>query len=274
MVLLDQAAYQAVTAAGFLAERFARLKRKEADSSVTGQYATLGVAGDNTLIELFGGQVGGGSSPLTGGLVFSFEEPGSTVAAQAVLDATGTVAYHHDLVTRAEAGAGPRQPWYHLINVDLGDGSPLLLFLNEVTPQYFAAIGARPTAQGTMRRRDYLDAALGEPGNDAHLMRDISGVTVVVGKQRAQRIADALQAFGYDRKQRDDGLELHGPDLVLRLQYAESVVDHIAEIEIQLAPEMAAHPPVSDITFGASSRLVFAADGKARWTFAPTGGIE
>lgn len=274
MVLLDPAAYQAATAAGFLGERFARLKRKEADSSVVGQYATLGVAGDNTLIELFGTQVGGGSSPLTGGLVFSFEEPGSSVAARAALDAAGTVAYHHDLVTRARADGEPRQPWYHLISVDLGTDSPLLLFLNEVTPQYFAAIGAQPTAQGAMRRRDYLDATLGKPVNGALLMRDVSGVTALVAAKRAQRIADALLAFGYDCKQGDDGLELYGPDLVLRLRYTESVVDHIAEIEIQLAQEPAARLPNGDITFGESSRLAFASDGKAHWTFAPTGGME
>jgi Family of unknown function (DUF5829) len=273
MVLLDRTAYQAVQADSFVSERFARLKRKEADSSAAGQYATLGVAGENTLVELFGDQVGGGSSPLTGGLVFSFEEPGSSAAAKALLDATGTVACQYDLVTRAQAGGGQQQPWYHLINVDLGASSPLLLFLNEVTPQYFAAIGARPTAQGMMRRRDYLDATLGKPTDDAYLMRDISGVTALVDRQRAQRIADALLAFGYECKHGDDSLELYGPDLVLRLQYTESAVDHIAEIEIQLTPDPAVGLLASDVTFGESSRLAFASDGKARWTFSPPGGM-
>ena len=72
MVLLHEQAYLDVAANTFLRDEFARMHRKDADSSVAGKYATLGIAGENTLIELFG------SAPLAGGLVFSFEEPGSS----------------------------------------------------------------------------------------------------------------------------------------------------------------------------------------------------
>ncbi|HYS37073.1 MAG TPA: hypothetical protein VEO01_15745, partial [Pseudonocardiaceae bacterium] len=83
MVLLDEQAYLDVAANTFLREEFARMHRKDADSSVAGKYATLGIAGENTLIELFG------SAPLAGGLVFSFEEPGSSPLARARLDEAG-----------------------------------------------------------------------------------------------------------------------------------------------------------------------------------------
>src|SRR3954447_5146742 len=77
MVLLDGATHRDVASSAYLAERFARLRRKEAESSVAGRYSTLGVAGDATLVELFGTELPA-QAPVTGGLVLSFEEPGSS----------------------------------------------------------------------------------------------------------------------------------------------------------------------------------------------------
>jgi hypothetical protein len=264
MVLLDQAAYADVAASGFLGEHFARLKRKEADSSVAGQYATLGVAGDNSLIELFGVPPGAGG--LTGGLVFSFEQPGSSPAARELLDA-GQVDYHHDVVRRALDGTGEQAPWYHLISVNLGAQSPFVLFLNEVTPEYFTSLGARPAGDGALRRRDYLDAVLGGPATAPRLMRDIAGVTLNVRPERARRFADALTPFGYSRETRAGEVRLSGPDLVLTLREHESAPERVAEIQIHLAPG-----PHERRTFwfGRTSCLEIGAEDTARWVFDPS----
>lgn len=263
MVLLDAPAYREVSASSFLGDRFGRLKEKTADSSVAGEYSTLGVGGNSTLIELFNADMPG-LAPLTGGLVFSFEEPGSSEAARALLDASGQVKYHHDLVTRAIEGSAEQTPWYHLISVDLGEGSPLLLFLNEVTPAYFAAVGARPAPDGTLRRRDYLNAVLGAPAGRSPLMRDITGVTLLVRAERARRIADALAVFGYAVAQRPGGPELRGPELTIRLQIDEYAAERITEIGIRLA-EGADEP--AELQFGRTSRLVIETDATARWHF-------
>lgn len=263
MVLLDAPAYRDVSGSGFLRERFGRLKEKTADSSVAGQYSTLGVAGDSTLIELFNADMPG-PAPLTGGLVFSFEEPRSSEAARALLDASGQVKYHHDLVRRAVEGSAEPSPWYHLISVDLGEGSPLLLFLNEVAPAYFAAVGARPASDGTLRRRDYLNAVLGTPADRAPLMRDIAGVTLRVRAERARRIAEALAVFDYTVTQRPDGPELQRPELTIRLQLDENAVERIMEIEIRLAG--GTHEP-AEFQFGQTSRLIIETDATARWYF-------
>jgi hypothetical protein len=270
MVLLDAPAYQDLAASGFLGERFARLKRKQANSSVAGQYATIGVAGDNTLIELFGADMPG-SAPLSGGLVFSFEEPGSATAARALLDASGQVKYYHDLVKRDVAGTSEAQPWYHLISVDLGAASPLLLFLNEVTPEYFGAIGARPAPDGTLRRKDYLDAALGAPSDGSRLMRDIVGVTVVVNADRAERIAHALAAFGFKVTDRSGQVELSGPELTVRLAVDGSARERIADIEVRIEPGQLATLAATEYRFGETSRLVIENDDTARWIFDPVG---
>jgi hypothetical protein len=264
MVLVDEDTYLQASASAFLSGHFARLKEKRAESSVAGQYSTLGIAGGSTLIELFGAGLPG-PAPLTGGLVFSFEEPGSAAAARAVLDASSEVKYHHDLVTRTVDGSPV--PWYHLISVDLGEASPLLLFLNEVTAEYFAAAGARPAPDGAFRRSDYLDAALGARTGTGRLMRDIVGVTLLVRPERARRISAALGAFGYAAVTHALGQELRGPGLTVRLHVDddESALERITEIEVELAdgtPETAVHQ------FGRSARLEITVGGISKWIFA------
>jgi hypothetical protein len=267
MVLLDAQAHGAVSANGFLGERFGRLKEKKADSSVAGQYSTLGVAGESTLIELFNAGLPTAGA-LTGGLVFSFEYPGSSQAARTLLDASGQVKYHHDLVKRTVGDVPEQQPWYHLISVDLGEASPLLLFLNEVTPQYFEAVGARPAADGALRRRDYLNAVVGAPHGDSLLMRDIIGVTLLVRPERARRIAEALSVFGYTVAEQPAGLELDGPDLSIRLLLGEYAPEQIAEIRIGLTE---GSPEPMELQFGGTSHLVIGPDAIARWHFTQAG---
>jgi hypothetical protein len=267
MVLVDPSAYGELSASGFLRERFARLKEKQADSSVAGQYSTLGVAGDSTLVELFNAEMPG-FAPLTGGLVFSFEEPGSSLAARALLDASGHVKYHYDLVKRAPEGSAQQQPWYHLISVDLGEASPLLLFLNEVTPGYFEAVGARTAEDGALRRRDYLNAVVGPPGRDSLLMRDITGVTLLVRAERARRITDALSVFGYTATERAEGPELRGPGLSIQLLIDGSALERVTEIRIQLAEGN--HEPL-EFHYGDTSRLIIQPNAIARWIFTPAG---
>lgn len=269
MVLLDGAAHRDVSSSGFLAERLGRIKRKEAESSVAGQYSTLGVAGENTLIELFGSDLPS-ASPLTGGLVFSFEEPGSAQRARALLDASGEVKYHHDLVRRTVEGTDEQQPWYHLISVDLGEASPLLLFLNEVTPEYFQSLGARPEPDGRLPRKSYLDAALGAATGGKGLMRDVTGVTLSVTAERGRRLADALAVFGYAGAETAPGVrELRGPGLTVRLETGGGM-ERVKEIKIGLDPEAYDPSIPGEFRFGETSRLVIESANTARWSFTPT----
>ncbi|MBL1082690.1 hypothetical protein JK359_11980 [Streptomyces actinomycinicus] len=266
MVLLDEAAYRSAAASAFLARRFGRTKRKEADSSLAGQYSTLGVAGRNTLVECFGTGLPS-ASPITAGLVFSFEEPGSSQAARELLDATGTVRHTYDLVRRADDQGGERRPWYHLINVVLGEASPVLLFLNEVTPEYFTALGARPGPDGALCRSAYLDAALGAPDDGSWLLRDIVGVTLALRPERARAVAGALAAFGYTVATLPGGLCVEGHGLRLHLAFADGPAERVTEIEMATAENADGNSPgAAEYVFGDTSRLVVE-PGRARWCF-------
>ncbi|HEY0698114.1 MAG TPA: DUF5829 family protein, partial [Micromonospora sp.] len=153
VVLLDGPTFRDISACAMLREQFARVKPKNVTSSVAGQYSALGVAGENTLLELFDGALPG-PHRLTGGLVFSFEHPGSVQDARAVLD-TGPGG-HYQLVTRQAAGTDEFHPWYHMFRTDLGEDSPLLMFFNEVTPEYFDSVSARRGSGGELLRSSYL----------------------------------------------------------------------------------------------------------------------
>lgn len=263
MVLLDAGALAEIAAAGFLGDRFARLKRKQADSSVAGSYSTLGIAGENTLIELFGGELAGGG--LTGGLVFSFEEAGSSKAAHDLLDESG-VAHHHDLVRRGVPGTDEQQPWYHLISADLGEASPFVLLLNEVTQEYFTSLGAVPAADGALCRRAYLDAVLGGPAERPRLLGDVTAVTLDTGAERARRFADALTPFGYEEREDGDVLEVAGLGFTLRLRRGDAGgAERVAELGLSLNPA-APLPETREFRFG-TSELVLDTATTARWTF-------
>lgn len=268
MIRLDQRGYQDVLESGFLADHFARLHEKHAKSSLAGQYSTLGVVGESTLVELFHAELHlsplPGRVPLTGGLIFSFEKPGSSAAARRLMDACGEVKYHHDLVTRTIDGTDQPQPWYQLISVDLGTTSPFVLLLNEVTPEYFGAVGAKPSADGTLLRRDYLDAVVGTGGGAAKLMRDIVGVTLLVRPHRVGPISAVLRLFGYTATEHEGGHDLRGPDLSLRLLVDGSAAERIAEIQISLAARVSES---MEYSFAGTSRLVINADETARWIF-------
>jgi hypothetical protein len=271
MVRVRPAGYQEVLRSVFMAQRFSRLHEKRATSSLAGPYSTLGVAGTSTLVELFHADLrsppAAGSVQLTGGLVFSFEEPGSSAAARALMDASG-IGYHHDLVTRTLEGADAPQPWYELVSVDLGPSSPLVLLLNEVTPAYFSSLGAQPAPDGTLRRRDYLDAVLGGGDGLPRLMRDITEVRLVVRPDRVSRIAQVLTLFGYIPAENGDGLALHGPDLSVHLRADRSAAERVCEVRMALSGEPG---ELAERAFADGSALVAAAGGTARWTFAGTG---
>ncbi|MFJ4679698.1 MULTISPECIES: DUF5829 family protein [unclassified Kitasatospora] len=266
MVLVGEDVLTAVDSNSFVEGRFGRVKRKVADSSVAGSYSTLGVAGRNTLVELFGSPMPS-ASPLTGGLVFSFEEPGSSPVAHRLLDEAG-LRHQHQLVTRADPGSGEQQPWYHLINADLGEGSRILLFLNEVTPEYFESLGAVPRPDGAMRRADYLDASLGT-AEDGRLLRDLTGVTLETGPERAERLAAVLGALGFERTAAADGaIRLSGEDFELVLNAGEGTTDRIAEIRLSVAETAPGELPES-VDFDGKSRILFEPRGAARWIFDP-----
>jgi hypothetical protein len=263
MVRLDDEGYRAALAADFLARDFGRVRGKAADSSAAGMYTTLGVAGRNTLVELFARAYG--LTAFTSALVFSFEEPGSSLATRQLLDEAAIVEYDHQVVYRAVEGTTEKLPWYDLIRLRLGDGSPLLVMLNEVRPSYLAALGGEVAPDDRLRRRDYLDVALGAPFDESQLLLDITGVTLNIDPTRAKRLTDALSLLGFTAVDGEQGPALISDDFTIRLRQDRSP-EGIVEISMALTRELEADLAVR---FGKSSVLTVEAAGTARWEFTP-----
>jgi hypothetical protein len=262
MVLLDDETYRDVVACDFLARGFCRVQTKTADSSVAGAYSTLGLAGTNTLLELFSGAVPG-PRRYTGGLVFSFEQPQAPAQARRILAEQAQIAAHYQLVERADPDGGGARPWYHLLAPDLGADSPLLLMLNQVTPEYYAALGATAGPDGELYRRAYLDAVVGtDPPAGERMLADIVGVTVRVRPSRAERLTTVLTALGY---RADSGI-LHGPRFTVAFDLDAAAAEGVTEVAMELT-----NPPAEpeELRFGKASRLVLDPAGSARWIFNP-----
>jgi Family of unknown function (DUF5829) len=263
MVLLDEETHRQVLASDFLPEQFSPVQTKQADSSIAGQYATVGLAGTDTLLELFCGSMPG-PTRYTAGLVFSFEWPGAVPEARRALLEQAGIGAHYQLVERVDPDTGTPQPWYHLLAPDLGPGSPLLVMLNQVTPEYYAKLGARPGPGGELLRRDYLAAALGGEADlgRERMLGDIVGVRVRLRAARADRLSAVLTTLGY----RADAGSLHGPEFTVTLDADESAPEGVTEVTMALR-----HAPAEriDLRFGPESRLVLDPNGTATWSFTP-----
>ncbi|MBO4209342.1 hypothetical protein GSF22_25600 [Micromonospora echinofusca] len=257
-----------------LREQFARVKPKNVTSSIAGRYSALGVAGTNTLLELFDGALPG-PRRLTGGLVFSFEHPGSVHRARELLDTGPGIGGEYELVTRTAADTGDVHPWYHMLRADLGADSPLLMFLNEVTGEYFDSVSARRGPDGELLRSGYLDAAFGTGTGDRRRLRDITAVTLRVRPPRAARMADALGALGYRATTSPPGrptdadeptYRISGPGVDITLVASTTGAEGVLDITTDLHE---APPQEQEFVFGDTSRLVLRPDGTAHWTFTP-----
>lgn len=269
MVLLDGAAYGEVRSNDFLHDHFARVKGKNANSSLAGRYTTVGLAGRETLLELFGAPVPG-PRPVTGGLVFSFPRVGSALEARRLLAEEYGVSSHHELVRRTEPGKPGGRPWYHLVSVDLGADSPVVLFLNEVTPEYYAALGARPGPDGELSRAAYLDGVLGPSSGPETLMADIAGATLRLRPERVRRVATVLGALGYAHDSDGADTMVHDGSIRLRLRPDDTAVEGLTEVEVALTATVDA----AEHHFGATCRLAVGPDDRARWSFTPVDPAE
>jgi hypothetical protein len=255
IVMLDPDAYRGVLASAVL-PGFSRFSVKESESSLAGRYSCATVVGHSTMVELF--DVTAPPLPgITGGLVLSFEEPGSSAPAREALTAAG-VPFTYELVERQVAGEAGMRPWYHLIRPELGQDNPFLLMVAEVTPEYYAHIGAG-SGDGPLRRAGYLDAQLGGPPPPDLPMGDVTGIALRLRADLADRLALALTALGWER----DADELTGPGVSLRLDRGEP--SGVTWVGISSSASHGARE-----THGGSSVLDVRGD-RADWRFTPVG---
>lgn len=254
LVMLDPAAYRAVVDST-LPPRFGRFSVKHSHSSLSGQYSAAALLGHSTLIELFDVT----TPPVagsTGGLVLSFEQPGSWRTARELLDAAG-LPYEHELVRRAMEDEAEMRPWYNLIRPDLGADNPFLLMISEVTEEFYDFIGAQRGPGGSMSREGYLRARTGSAADPDQPMGDVTAVALRLRPEREKALVAVLTALGYVATA--DGIT--GPDVTLTVEHGEP--EGIVSVRMSVLAGDAGEEP-----FGDTSVLTVGPD-HAEWRFSP-----
>jgi hypothetical protein len=266
IVMFDAPAYADLLASGDqLGTALGRYAVKQSESSLAGRYSAAVVMGSSTLVEFF--DVGAPPLPgITAGMVFSFEVPHSVWTAKSALTDAG-VEFGYELVHRAVDGEAQMRPWYHLLRPDLGEDNPFLLMVTEVTPEYFASIGATPQ-DDRLSRRQYLDAGVGRGREPGQAMRDISSVQVRLRPKRARVVRNTLIALGFTEVGDDSRSVLRGVDSTVVIVSAEQAPEGVLSIGLEL--EQTPAPDSLPHRFGDTSTLDLSGqDGMGEWRFEP-----
>jgi len=246
VAMLDRTAYQATVNSEFL-PTFGRFTARDFETALPETPPGTALVGRNTVVELFDW----GSAPrvgMTGGMVMSFCAPGAEQIARDRLREAG-VQFTHELVRRP-VDERKVLPCHHVIRPDLGPDSPFLLMITEVTPEYYAHVGAVPGPEGELTRSGYLDARLGCRPEPHHRMGDVIEVVYQLRPDRAERFGAVLGA-------------LHRPesDFTVTIQTGEP--EGVLGVTMTVSPG----PDIVE-RFGDTSVLTVRGD-IARWRFTP-----
>ncbi len=265
VVMLDDQAHQELLASELVRQQLGRFKIKTATSSLANTYESAGLAGARTLMEFF--HVAAPPLPsLVGAVVLSFPQPGSLQKIRPLLETRLEHGIDYQMVTRTLVEDEEPRPWYQLIRPNLGENSPFLLMLAEVTADYFEHLGASSGPGGELHRHNYLTAALGSDHRPDYYLGDVSEVTINLEAQRAEILGTALVTLGYTAESNGVGICYRGPDITLRVVSSTTLREGIIAIATSLQRPKAA--PI-DYRFGTTTKLSFGSPNTGVWSFEP-----
>ncbi|MBM0105896.1 hypothetical protein JM946_14285 [Steroidobacter sp. S1-65] len=146
--------------------------------------------------------------------------------------------------------ATPARPWYEVVQHRSTSANPHLVvwasaYRSEFLPWLYPQ---RPAHENRGSRADFL-APLFRP---ERLFQDVTALTIAVPEELRQQIARQLQAVGYRRTERGEGLELQGAGLTLTLLASSAHRQGLLSMTVAMNREGAA-----DIALGARSAIEF-----------------
>lgn len=272
-VTVDAQTLKGINECQFLAEeKLGRFLIREAESTLLGRYQPTRVFGESTLVEIFPDKFGGRDNfkAIAAGVIFSFDQIGQTAVARKRLEDSG-ISFDGELVERvgqSASGQAQNLPWYIFTRPHMGEDSAAAVFFHELTPEYFARIGATCDDSGRQNRSAHFDAALKKRHTSNYLMQDIVGVTIHLARRHIEHAAGVLTALGYARRDDVDGIHLQGPMAEITFVPDESSINPV-RLKIKLSRPM----PGWRFDFSPSSSLALSPQGaddySAIWTFIP-----
>ncbi len=229
--VVDTATYRAMEGDSFLRRAFAPNERRttvRTDQTYTGLY----FYGVNTYFEVFDVADSGGRAVGDYGLAFGVDNVGEI---SALGERVGPdLESEPELITRLYEGQ--QVPWFFMATLThFPHGSAHSSWVMEYHPNFLNRWHPRPYGHAGVRRRDILARyrdVLGEQVVDPILV-DVVGLTIAANAATRQHLTSFCTAAGYRAETSDGSVELHGPDLVLRLVAANGTAESIQQVEMR-----------------------------------------
>ena len=232
-VVLDSRTYKVIEEDAFIRKHFA-VNEKRTTTNAEMTYTGLYFYGINTYFEFF--DIGNSPKDCVGdsAIAFGVDQPGAIRVLQEKLGPS----LDPNLKSVTRLYQGKQIPWFFMAtSTSLPYESGLSCWVMEYHPEFLANWNLQPggTNRGISRKeilQRYSEVL--KPVNEPRL-EDVVGLTVAVDTSGKNSLIDFCLQLSYqiERKQNEDVVAIHGPDLVLLLIPATKSVRGIREIKMR-----------------------------------------
>jgi hypothetical protein len=261
---LDAETLEAISESPFMRDQFCRFGESTAAVVRRQGWSATYLLGENTCVELLA--PGGPEENIegNGGICFSTAK-------------TGNINVIYDNL-RNRLGPDVRKgirtfntgeknvPWFSYVSSHGGrETPPLLTWVTEQDASFRDALGYR-SSHRTITPGVEATAAQDKTESDKRLLRDITGVTLVLTQAELDRLAPELSAYGYTRGQAGELTVFSGPEFEVRVAISGDPKYRIRSLSCSLTggPNVPAQ-----IEFGGKATLTLTENAAATWTFGP-----
>lgn len=262
---LDAETFEAISKSAFMRDQFCCFGQSTAAVAARQGWSATYLLGESTCVELLA--PGGPEENVegNGGICFSTAK-------------TGDINVIYDNL-RNRLGPDVRKgirtfdtgekkvPWFSYVSSHGGkETPPLLTWITEQDASFRDALGYRISRGATPPGVEAAAAAQGKTESDKRLLRDITGVTLVLTQAELDRLAAELSAYGYVKRQAGDLTIFSSPEFEVRVAISDDPEYRIRSLNCSLTGE----PNIpAQIEFGGKATLTLTENAAAIWTFGP-----
>jgi len=261
---LDAETLEAISESAFMRDRFCRFGQSTATVVRRQGWSATYLLGENTCVELLA--PGGPEANIegNGGICFSTVNMGDiNVIYDNLRNCLGPDVQKG---IRTFNTGEKNVPWFSYVSPH-GDKEtpPLLTWVTEQDASFRDALGYRSSHRATPPGVEAA-APQDQTESDKRLLRDITGVTLVLTQAELDRLAAELSAYGYVNRQAGGLTIFSGPEFEVRVAISDNPEYRIRSLSCALTGE----PNVpSKIEFGGKATLTLTENPTATWTFGP-----
>jgi len=262
---LDAETFEAISESPFMRDQFCRFGESTATVVRRQGWSATYLLGENTCVELLA--PGGPEANIegNGGICFSTVNTGDiNVIYDNLRNRLGPDVRKG---TRTFNTGEKNVPWFSYVSSHGGrETPPLLTWVTEQDASFRDALGYRSSHQTTPPGVEAAATAQDKTESDMRLLRDITGVTLVLTEAELDRLAAELSAYGYTRGQAGELTVFSGPEFEVRVAISDVPEYRIRSLSCALTGELSVP---TQIEFGGKATLTLTENAAATWTFGP-----